>query len=317
MLSLVASLLVAAEPSVAVLSSSGATGELRFQPLRAEEVARPAVRFTHAEGSPVLGSLLPGSRVVVATAVLRERGDLSFASALLRLEEGRPARVLAEGVAYGSRPLVTGEGRVFVARGTAGAEVAADGRIDSLVVDEVDVVTAKARTVYATRGFVTFLAGALGRELVVYEVTASGARLIAVHVDTLHVRVLIPRMVPLARDFVVDAARKRVLFTQGTPHEDAWFVEQLDLVTSTRSIVARSSQPALLPAVVDGRVIFNDGPRERFGRPGYERVQLVSNGLVLALHEVPGEFPVGYERGTSRRLVTPVDARLDLAGVLP
>ncbi|MGV3622999.1 MAG: hypothetical protein ACO1OB_19425 [Archangium sp.] len=307
MLSLLVGVLLTAQPSVAVLSSSGSTGELRFQPVDSSELAAPVVRFTHAEGSPVLGSLLPGSQVVVATAVMK---DTSFGSVLLRLEEKKQARVLADGVVYGSRPLVTSEGRVFVARGRAGTEISPQGRIDSLVVDEVNPVTAKTRTVHSSNGFLTFLAGALGRELFIYELTTSGARLIAVHVDTLAVRVLIADMVPLARDFVVDAPNKRLLFTQGTPFEDAWFVEQFELTTLKRNIVARSNEPTLLPAVVNGKLVFNVGAHERFGRLGYTRVQ---HGV--SLHEVPGDFPVAYLN--ERRLKTAPDARLDIAGVTP
>lgn len=307
MLSLLASLLLTAQPQVAVLSSSGSTGELRFQRIDSNEVVAPVVRFTHAEGSPVLGSLIPNSRVVVATAVMH---DSSFGSVLLRLEANTPARVLADGVVYGSRPHVTREGRVFVSRGRAGSEISSQGRVDSLVVDEVNAVTAKSRTVYSSNGFVTFIAGSLGRELFVYEFTTTGARLIAVHVDTLGVRVLIDDMLPMARDFVVDAANKRLLFTQGTPFEEAWFVEQFELTTSKRNIVARSNEPTLLPAVVNGKVVFNVGPHERFGRLGYTRVQ--AGGL---LHEVPGDFPIAFVN--ERRLATPPDSRLDLAGVTP
>lgn len=307
MLSLLASLLITAQPQVAVLSSSGSTGELRFQPVDSTEVVAPVVRFTHAEGSPVLGSLLPDSRVVVATAVMH---DSSFGSALLRLEANKPARVLADGVVYGSRPHVSREGRVFVSRGRAGSELSPQGRVDSLAVDEVSAVTAKSRTLYSSQGFLTFIAGSLGRELFIYELTLKGARLIAVHVDTLGVRVLIDDMVPLARDFVVDAAGKRLFFTQGTPFEEAWFVEELDLATSKRNVIARSNEPTLLPAVVNGKVVFNVGPHERFGRLGYTRVQ--SGGQ---LHEVPGDFPVAHVNG--KRLATPPDSRLDLAGVTP
>lgn len=309
-------LVLAADPQVAVLSSRGAEGELRFQPASAQEVVAPAVRFAHAEGSPVLGSLLPGTRVVVATAVMKERGDLSFASALLRLEAGKPARVLADGVVYGSRPHVTAEGRVFVARGVAGAELSEQGRVDALVIDEVNATTGKARTVYASRGFVTYIGGSIGRELVVYELTTHGARLLAVHVDTLAVRVLLPSMVALARDFFVDAPRRRVLFTQGTPHEDAWFVEALQLDTRERTVIARSNEPRLLASVSpDGALFVNEAPRVEAGRLGYWRVQLARKDLVLALHEVPGEFPSAFVSG--RRLATPPDARLDLAGATP
>ena len=105
----VLALVLAASPELALLSSSGDIGELRFQPLSAAPLTGPVVRFTHAEGSPVLGSVIPGTKVVVASAVMQAQGDVSFGSALLRLEAGKPARVLADGLVYGSRPLVTTE----------------------------------------------------------------------------------------------------------------------------------------------------------------------------------------------------------------
>ncbi|HEY1088033.1 MAG TPA: hypothetical protein VGE37_10070, partial [Archangium sp.] len=93
MLSAVVTLALAAAPEVALLSSHADTAELRFQPLGADALVEPAVRFTHADGSDVFGALIPKTRVVMATATMQTRGDLSFGSALLRLEAGKPARV--------------------------------------------------------------------------------------------------------------------------------------------------------------------------------------------------------------------------------
>lgn len=316
---------LATSPEVVVLSSRGDVAELRFQPLSATELSAPVARFSHAEGSAVLGSLIPRTRVVVASATMKSGGDLSFANALVRLEAGKAPRVLAEGLAYGSRPLVTAEGRVFVSRGIAGVEPpdARDSlRVDQLSVEELDVATAARRVIFSTRGYVTFLAGAYGRELVICEVSPAGARLLAVHADTLAVREVLPSMMALARDFVVDAPRNRVLFTQGEPFADRWYVEQVDLRTGERKRLAEGPEVTLLPAVLaDGRVLISHGAGEGLFAldgtrvvaphgPGFER-----HVHQLFVHETPSDFPQVF---TSKgALLTAPNSRLDVAGVTP
>lgn len=328
MLSVVAALLVAASPEVALLSSSGDTAELRFQPLGAKDLVAPVVRFTHAEGSDVSGFVLPGTRVVMASATLPSGADVSFANALLRLEAGQPARVLADSLAYGSKPLVTSEGRVFVSRGRAGPSAPSEPRVDELTVEEIDPRTGKARTVFATRGFVAYLAGALGRELLVYEVGPLGARLLAVHVDALGIRVLAPSL-DVAHDFVVDAPRKRVLFTQRV--SGAWSVTQVSTVDGATKTLATGADVAMLPTVrADGRVLISRG--EGLGLisldggeglpaqgPGFERVLFERKGVLLGLHETPSQFPRVFVLDGAKplELRAPVDARLWPAGVLP
>lgn len=335
MLSLVVTLSLAAAPQVALLSSSGSEAELRFQPLGASTLVAPVVRFGHVAGSSVSGALLPGTRVVVATATVANARDLSFADALLRLEAGQPARVLVDRVVHGSRPLVTAEGRVFVARGLPGPwpENPREMRVDALSIVEVAPDTGRTRTVYEASGYATFLAGALGRELLVYEVRPDGARLLAVHADTLAVRVLLPALAPLARDFVVDGTRRRLLFTQGEPGAPTWHVAAVDLATGKLSRLAEGAEVTLLPTVLPGGVVATSpGAGEGLvslegGRvlapqgPGFERVRLVHDGVVLGLHERPSEFPTPFavrrSTGEALRLVAPPDARLDVAGVLP
>ncbi len=336
MLSLVLTLSLAGAPQVALLSSAGSEAELRFQPLGATTLAPIVARFAHVEGSSVAGALLPGTRVVVATATLVPTRDPSFASGLVRLEPGQPARLLASGLAVGARPLVTAEGRVFVARGVAGP-MPEDGRgalrVDALSVVEVSPDTGRLRPVYEVRGYVTHLAGALGRELVIYEVRPAGARLLAVHVDTLAVRVLLADLAPLARDFVVDALRRRVLFTQGDPSTHAWHVAALDLSTGTLARLAEGPDVALLPAVLPGgAVAVSPGPGAglvvaggaRALPPqgeGYERLRAVHEGVAIGLHERPSAFPAPFavelSTGEAVRLLAAPDARLDVAGVLP
>lgn len=302
-------LVLTASPQVAVLTSHGSTGELRFQPLDAKEAAPPVASFSHAPGSPVLGALLPGTRAVVATAVMAERGDLSFSSVLLRLDE-KAVRTLATGVVYGSRPLVTTEGRVFVSRGSPGA-LTSEGRVDALTVDEVNPETGALRTVYSAPGFVLFLAGSVGREVFIYELAPGVARLVAVHADILGVRELAASLPPRARDFFVDAKRGRVVFTHSDG--DAWRVAELSLQSGAWRDVGTARDVAALPAVLgDGTLTFNDGPKGG----AYERVVYVSPRLTLVSREAPGAFPVLLQRGSDRRLPF-TDMRLDVAGVAP
>jgi hypothetical protein len=330
MLPLLLTLCLSGSPEVALLSSQGDVAELRFQPLGIVELTAPVVRFSHGEGSSVQGSLLPHSRVVVASATMRATGDLSFASSLIRLEAGKPARVLADQLAYGSRPLVTTEGRVFVSRGVAGLEAPDALRVDALSIEEIDPTTGAHRPVYATGGYVTFLAGSLGRELIIYEVSPLGARLISVHVDTLAVRELVHSMAALARDFVIDAEHRRVLFTQGTPGGDRWFVEEVDLLTGSSARLAEGPEVTLLPTLVDGRVLISGGPGEGLHAldgarvmaphgPGFERVRAQRKGLIIGLNEQPGEFPSLFvsKDGKPVPCAAPADSRLDIAGVTP
>lgn len=335
MLALVVSLSLAAAPQVALLSSTGSEAELRFQPLGATTLAAPVVRFGHVAGSAVSGALLPGTRVVLATATLAATRDPSFADALVRLEPGQPARVLVDRVVYGSRPLVTAEGRAFVSRGVAGPVPESERamRVDLLSIVEVAPDTGRTRTVYETRGFLAYLAGALGRELLVYEVRPAGARLLAVHADTLAVRVLLPALAPLARDFVVDASRRRLLFTQGEPGSPTWHVAAVDLATGKLSRLAEGAELTLLPTVLPGGgVATSAGPGEGLVSlegarvlaaqgPGFERVRLVHDGVAIGLHERPADFPTPFavrlSSGEALPLLAPPDARLDVAGVLP
>lgn len=331
MLGLVTVLSLAAAPEVALLSSAGDSTALRFQPVGSATLAPAAATFTHGDGSSVLGALVPGRRVVLATALVGRPRDESFGASLFRLEPGVPVRELVDRVAIATRAVVLESGRAFVQRGRPG-ELTDQGRVDALTIDEVDVDSGKARTVYSAQGFTTFLAGALGRELVVYEVNASGAKLVAVHVDTLAVRTVVPSLAPLAFDFTVDAARRRVVFTLGEPGVERWHVVAVDLATGALSTLADGPSVALVPAVLpDGRVAFAPGQGEGLvftggGRalpsqgPGYERLRAVVRGIAVGLHEVPGDFPRLFTRPSSgAALITaaPAGARLDVAGVTP
>ncbi len=334
-------LLTAAPADVALLSTRPGDGytELRFQPLGAKEPAAPVARFEHLDEATALGALLPGTKKVLATATVLP-GDASFASALVLLEPGQPARVLADQVAVANRPLVTAQGRVFVQRGIAGHAAAPElpgakpsgalTRVDTLRVDEVRL-TGEPRAVLSFSGFTAFLAGSLGTELFVYRVGPQGADLVAVQQDTLAQRVL-TRLEPLARDFVVDEAGHRLVFTLGDSHEHLWRVETVDLSSGEREKLTTGRLPSLLPFVLGRQVLVcggaGNGTLTAGGEraleaqgPGFDHLRFVTrDGVRVGLDEVPGDFPRPFAadaRGRRVTLAAPAGARLDLAGVTP
>ncbi len=344
MTSLLLVLLAAAPvaPQVAILSTRPGDGytELRFQPLGAKDLAPAVARFDHLDDATALGALLPGTQKVLATATVLP-GDASFASALVLLEPGRPTRVLADQVAVSNRPLVTPQGRIFVQRGIAGPVTTAPElpgpkpaqaqlRVDTLRIDEVRL-SGEPRTVLSYRGYTAFLAGSFGSELLVYRAGPDGADLVAVQADTLAVRTL-ARLEPLARDFVVDEAAHRLVFTLGDPRERAWHVETLDLLTGERTRLSSSPLPALLPFVLAGKVVHSGGAGQGTAfeggaralepqGPGFDHLRFVTrDGVRLGLDEVPSDFsrPFAVDaHGRPLRLAAPEGARLDLAGVSP
>lgn len=314
-------LLLAAAPDVALLSTApdAEVTELRFQPLGDTRLTAPVAKLSHVPTETVLGAVIPGTRKVVANAVTEPRKDLSFASSLFLLEANKPARVLCDRVALSTRPLVTVDGRVFVQRGKAG-----ENRVDPLTIDEVDLRTGKTREVIAFNGFITFLAGSLGRELLVYRIGPKGADLVAVHADALGVRVLIPSMQPLARDFAVAIDGRSLVYTQGDSATGQWFVERLDLQTLENKRIAQGPTMALLPTPLpDGRVAFapaqGAGLKDLEGKsvieaqgPGFERVRgFTKKRVAVGLHEIPGDFPLPLGG-----FAAPAKHRLDVAGVI-
>ncbi|MBS1153872.1 MAG: hypothetical protein H6Q89_5570 [Myxococcaceae bacterium] len=314
-------LLLAAVPEVALLSTApdAEVTELRLQPVGDARLGSPVARLVHLPQETVLGAVIPGTRRVVATAVTEARKDLSFASSLFLLEPNKPTRTLCDRVVLGSRPLVSVDGRVFVQRGRA-----TEDRIDALTIDEVDLRTGRTREVLAFSGSVAFLAGSLGRELLIYRVGAQGADLVAVHADALGVRVLIPAMPPLARDFALAADQKALFYTQGDPSTGQWYLERLDLQSLARTRLAEGPSMALLPTPLpDGRIAFApaqgaglqdlEGKRVlESGGPGFERVRFFTRKrLPIGLHEIPGDFPAPLGG-----FAAPARHRLDVAGVI-
>jgi hypothetical protein len=312
---------------------------LSFQRAGDARLAPFTLRLQHAAGATVMGAVLPGTRTVLAVAGVVPSRDESWASALFRLDEGREPRLLADRVYLSTRPLVTAGGRVFVQRGRAGTEPsfeqarAGELREDELTVDEVNPKTGEARTVHATTGYLTFLAGALGDELFVYRVRFHHADLIAVNADSGAVRVLAAPIEPFARDFSVDAETKALLYTQLDARTGEWVVERLDLSTLARSTLARAPLMALAAhAWPGGKLAVNlkgDQGLSVLGAdavagapfgPGVDFLHAFTRDgrFVAGLHTTPSALPRPFVLRTSTGepllLATVPGARVDVAG---
>lgn len=333
MVTLVLGVLVAAAPlEVAVLSKDvpSSTLQVRWQPIAATSLTEP---FTQLEVQPdetFRAVVMPGTKRLAVVRVTGLARDPSFVATLSIVSPGQPERVLATDVVRASKPTLLGS-RLFVERGAPGPETN-DGsyRVDALTVSEVELQSGRLRTLYETKGYWTHVAGGLGRELIIYVAGPGGAKLEAVHVDTLAVRTLIPSLPAMAHDFVIDAEHQRVLFTIAEPGVERWFIEQVDLSSGKRTRLAEGDQVALLPTVLPAGLAWSTGEGRGLswlGRdgvaltshgPGFERVRFVADGLVFTRHEVPNLAPQVYvtrlRDGTAVPVVFPTGI-VDVAGV--
>jgi hypothetical protein len=189
--------------------------------------------------------------------------------------------------------------------------------------------------VHSFAGYLAFLAGEHGREILIYRVGAAGADLIGVDPDTGKTRVIAPSMLPFARDFSVDPARGAVVFQERDERDArAWVVDRIDLATGARTRLATSSSMSLAPSVWPGGGVAyapdSRGGLTLIGREmkaihaptgdGVDQVQALSPGgaWVAALHTRPGELPVAFtiEAASGRTLALPnaPGARVAIAG---
>jgi hypothetical protein len=324
-------------PTVALLVTRPGAGYTSLVLTRAGASAAPVPvgRFDHADGAAVKGAILPGTSVVLAVADTVAARDLSFASSLFRVEPHRPAARLCDDLVYASRPLVTALGRVFVVRGAAGSPSPTAAREDAFSVDEIDPATGRARPVHTFAGYLAFLAGAHGREILVYRVGAAGADLVGVDPDSGQVRVIAPALLPFARDFSVDAARGAVVFEERDERDSGtWVVDRIDLASGARTRLASARRLSLAPSVWPGGGVAY-APDSTSGltligrtmkpilaptRDGVDQVQALApdGAWVAALHTRPGELPIAFaiEAATGRTLALPAapGERVAIAG---
>jgi hypothetical protein len=326
----------AAGPRVALLATAPNGAHTSLYVVRAGEAApmlAPVATFTHLEGAAVRGAVLPGSDVVVAAADTAPTRDASFAASLFRVAPHAPPQVLCDRVVHASRPLVTAAGRVFVSRGVAGPPLGGSMRVDDLTIDEIDPATGAARTVHVFSGYLAFLAGARGAEIVVYRIGPGGADLAGVDADTDAVRVIAP-LLPFARDFSIDEAAGAVVFQERDEQDSRmWTVDRLDLATGARTRLHRSASMSLAPfAWPGGGVALSPNGRGGLsllgaGRldpaplgEGVDMVRAASAGgaWVAALHTVAGRLPVPFavdtRTGAAAALAAPPGVRVEIAG---
>ncbi|MGK4005952.1 hypothetical protein WMF31_25245 [Sorangium sp. So ce1036] len=331
----------AAPARVALLATPpGATrSTLHIAEVGGGKAGPPLATLRHLADATVRARVVPGTPIVVATADTDPARDRSFNASLFRIEPHAEPTTLCDGVVHASRPLVTADGRVFVARGVAGPEPhPGDGparlRVDALTVDEVDLATGATRTVHAHRGYLAFLAGAWSGDLVIYRVSPGSADLVLVNPDSGATRVIAPKIPPFARDFSIDAAAGALVFQER--HESdpgAWVVERLDLTSGKRTRLEVSAWSGLAPhAWPGGGLAYTPdrgaglvvrGARAAVRGPlgaGVDAIQAVSQdgAWVAALHTNPSAFPVPFaihaESGEVAAIPAPRRARIAVAG---
>lgn len=323
-------------PLVALLATPPSGGQTSLYIVRSGELRaalHPVATFTHL-GNAVRGAVIPNSTAVLAVADTLPARDLSFAATLFRVVPHQPPERLCDRVVHASRPLVTAAGRVFVSRGKAGLEVSGQYRTDELTVDEIDPATGAARTVLSTSGFLTFLAGSYGSEILVYRVDAAGADLVAVDPDTGGLRV-VTKLLPFARDFSIDEDAGAVVMQERDEIDSRTYtIDRVDLATGARGRLHRSPSMSLTPFAwpgggvawtADGKrgLALLSGKRPLATAPLGEGVDLVEavsadRAWVAALHMVTGRDPVPFvidtRTGAAAAVASPSGLRVSIAG---
>jgi hypothetical protein len=256
-----------------------------------------------APETPVTATAVPGTALVGVVVSPRRERDPTWSGALYFVGAGRAPRLTARDVHAGGRPASGAEGEVFVVRGAAGAErAAADAsagyRHDTLEVIAVDARSGALRSVYRTSGDALFLIGLVDHELVAYAVGAGSApptqgpakgapgEIIAIDVAAGRARPVLAPAPALARDFSLDAAGKRVLFTAlragaAANASDRWGVYELDVTKGAASVVATGPSMALTPSPWPGGAVVYACPSAK-GAGGAQGLCLAGPGTGAA-----------------------------------
>lgn len=328
-------------PEVALLVTQPGALHTSLYAARPGETAprAPLATFTHLAGATVRAAMISGTEAIVATADTEDTRDLSFNASLYRVAPHAPPEVLCDGVVHASRPLVTADGRVLVSRGTPGPEPRsarlADMRVDALTIDEIDPYTGMLRTVHAASGYLAFLAGSYGREVIVYRVFPGGADIVGVDIDTREERTIVGSLPPFARDFSVDRTTGTLVY-QGRHETDShvWVIDRVDLVTLAHDRLTESPSMNMVPFAVPGGsvayspegrgglTILGEEARSLFG-PGADWVLAAAEEgqYLTGLHTEQGKlsvpFVVDVSTGEGMLLQAPSGARIAVAGFFP
>lgn len=322
-------------PRVAVLATFPGAEHTSLYLVQAGGGADPApvATFAHLPDAAVRAAVVPGTPYVLATADTTPSRDASFNASLFRLQPHAPPEALVSGVVHASRPLVTPAGRVFVSRGRAGTEIEGQLRVDPLTVDEIDLATGNTRAVHAEHGHLLFLAGAAGKEIILYRVLPDHADIVAVDPDSGAVRSIVKDLPPFARDFSMDAHGEKLVF-QGRHETNSrtWTIDEIDLASGRARRLFSSPNMNLAPAVLpSGGVLYNPPGRglstldaeARIAGPLGPGVDLVAattadSRWIAALHTQPSALPVPFlvdtETGAAAVLPAPRGSRVAVAG---
>lgn len=293
----------------------------------------PVSTFAHLPDATVRATIVPGKTDVLATADVTPTRDASFNAGLFLLRPHTPPVRLVDRIVHASTPLVTAQGRVFVSRGEPGKEVEGQMRIDTLSIDEIDLVSGQARSVHQMQGYLLFLAGAFGDEIIVYRLAPGHADIVAIESTSGKVRTIALDIPPFARDFSIDAQHRTLVF-QNRHESDSqtWTIERIDLATGKGRQLYSSDSMTLAPFVLPrGGVLYNPSGRglSSLDTPisiagplgsGVDVVAASTNDgrYLAALHTQPGSFAVPFvvdtQSGAARVLPAPPNTRLTLAG---
>jgi hypothetical protein len=232
-----------------------------------DDGVRAAVRLTsieHPSDAIVRGDVAQrGARFLgVALAVDELPKNADFGAALHFVDPTGVDRRLATGLVHASRPLVAEDGQIFIQRGSIGAlpapaEIRAGTlRTDPLEIDAVDPASGAIRVVMTWNGYATHIAGAYGRELVVYRVGARGAEIVAVDRGSGRTRT-VAALPPFARDFSIDPKAGAVVFSNRDDRDEStWVVERMDLSTGARTRLSTTRDDAQTPLAAGGRIFW-------------------------------------------------------------
>lgn len=293
----------------------------------------PVATFGHLPDATVRAVVIPGKNEIVATADTTPTQDASFNASLFYLRAHSPSERLVDRVVHASTPLVTSAGRVFVSRGEPGKYVDGQMRIDALTIDEIDLAMGKPRTVYQSNGYLLFLAGALGEEIVLYRIVPGQADIIAIDPNTGKDRFILKNLPPFARDFSIDPSSQTLVF-QNRHETDSgtWVVDRVDMKTGKNQRLFAGSSMTLAPfALPRGGVLFNPPGHGLSALDGHFAISgplgtgvdvvaaVTANGRYLgALHTLPSAFAVPFvvdtQSGATRILPAPANTRVVFAG---
>ncbi|MBW2454957.1 MAG: hypothetical protein JRI68_10615 [Deltaproteobacteria bacterium] len=323
-------------PAVALVATIPGDDASRLYVARpGEPLPPPVLEFRHLPSGSVRAEVWSDDPVVLATAPTTPSRDPSFDGGLYRLDPAAGAQLLCDGVVHAARPLITPDGRVFVARGMAGPSSAnpAAVRVDELTIDEVDPLTGVVTPVHHHTGHLAHLAGWHDGRLLVYQVGPGSAEIVAVSPATGKTTVLVASLPAFARDFSVDPVGGQLVY-RGRHEDDPrrWVVDTLDLAKGARQRLYEGDSFSLAPHVwPGGGVAINprrrglqllgsgDGLVSPMGS-GVDLVRGVSQGdrYVALLHTVQGRLPLPFvvDRQTSgvAPVPTPPGTRVAVAG---